>query len=404
MTLGATAAGSAIVSRGTRVLDIVCLATRAIDNPMPTNVQHLMRRLAARHRVLYVEPAVDLVHVARRGRRPATPPVTADRDGGRAGLEVLRPLVLPWGRRSAAIARWNRRLVHRAIATRMRQRRFDRAVLWLFSPREAWLAGGLGEAALCYHVTDDYAAMPGAAGDRSLATADEALLGRADCVFVTSAAHAAARGLDGPRVHVVPNVADVAHFRTALDPATVVPSDIASVRHPIAGFVGAVDAYKVDLALLRACAVAAPEISWVLIGPVAWSDATTRLDGLDLPNVHVLGARGFATLPAYVKAFDVALIPYRQTAYTRATSPLKLWEYLAAGRPVVATDLPGVADAGGLVTIARDPAAFVAAVRRHVGEGGAHATVRADAALAHAWPRRVAEIEAVVLAAVEMRR
>ena len=68
MTMGATAAGSEVASRGTRVLDLVCLATRAIDNPMPTNVQHLMRRLAARHRVLYVEPAVDLVHVARRGR------------------------------------------------------------------------------------------------------------------------------------------------------------------------------------------------------------------------------------------------------------------------------------------------------------------------------------------------
>jgi glycosyltransferase involved in cell wall biosynthesis len=263
------------------------------------------------------------------------------------------------------------------------------------------MVGQLDEAALCYHVTDDYAAMPGAAGDAGLAAAHAGLVRRADCVFVTSAWHAETRGWHGPRVHVVPNVADVEHFRAALSPGTVIPADVAALPRPIAGFVGAVDAYKVDVALLRHCALTAPEISWVLVGPVAWSDPGTRIDALDLPNVHALGARPFAELPAYLKAFDVALIPYRLTPYTRSTSPLKLWEYLAAGRPVVTTDLPGVAEAGDLVTVARDPDAFVAAVRSEVHAGTARAAERAAAAATHSWTGRVTEIEALVAAAVE---
>jgi glycosyltransferase involved in cell wall biosynthesis len=396
MTLEATTIRPEPSARATRPLDIVCMATRAIDNPMPTNVQHLMRRLAGRHRVLYVEPAVDAVRVVRHGRqRPERSP------GAAAGLDVLRPFVLPWAHRSAAVARANRGLVLGAVRRRMRQRQFHRPVLWLFSPRDAWLAGRVGEAVLCYHVTDDYAAMPGADADPTVAAADAELVRRADCVFVTSPHLAATRGLGGPRIHVMPNVADVDHFFTALTPATTVPADVAGLPRPIAGFVGAVDAYKLDLALLRTCALVAPEISWVFVGPVAWSDPTTRLDALDLPNVHVLGARPFAALPAYLKGFDVALIPYRLTPYTRSSSPLKLWEYLAAGRPVVATELPGVEAARDLVTVARNADELVAAVRRHARDGAARAAERAAAAASHSWTGRVAEIEAIVAAAVE---
>jgi glycosyltransferase involved in cell wall biosynthesis len=394
------ASGRAPSAGPASVLEIVCMATRPLESPLPTNVQHLMGRLAARHRVLYVEPAVDPLflarHPARRVRRPARPD----------GPDVLTPLVLPWAHRVRGLEALNRTLLVMQVRRRMRARGFGRPVLWLFSPLEAWVVGRLGERCLCYHITDDYGAAPWLAGPsvRPRVLAGEArLLGRADCVFITSAHLAAKRGLAGDRVHVVPNVADVEHFAAAPSASAPSPPDLAAIPRPIVGFVGAVDGYKVDLDLLRASALATPDLSYVLIGPVGTRDPATRADHLVLPNVHLLGPRAWRDLPRYVRAFDVAVIPYRLTSYTESCSPLKLYEYLAAGKPVVATDLPGVREAGDLVTIAHGAGQFAAAIRRLAAGPDGGAERRAAFAERHSWARRVTDIEAIVRAAVRER-
>ncbi|MFQ5962379.1 MAG: glycosyltransferase [Candidatus Methylomirabilales bacterium] len=378
-------------------MEIVCMATRRLDDPLPTNVQHLMRRLADRHRVLYVEPPADPIFWARRPRRLAhrAPPA--------GGPQTLVPLIFPWEHRFAALKSWNRRLVVAQVHRRMKRLRLARPLLWLFSPLQAWVLDHLSAARVCYHITDDYPTMAWVTSEalrQEVMEADAQILRAADCVFITSSHLAQKHGLSGPRVHVVPNVADVEHFAAARDPETPVAADIAGIRRPIAGFVGAVDSYKVDLDLLQACALATPEISYVLIGPVGWSDPRTRVDSLNLPNVHFLGRRPFESLPGYLKGFDVGLIPYRRTAYTESCSPLKVYEYLAAGKAVVSTDLPGVREAGELVTVADSPTEFAAAIRRHLNDGPDSAEQRAAFAAKHSWSSRVAEIEAILTGSI----
>lgn len=376
-------------------LDIVCMATRRIDNPLPTNVQHLMRRLAMRHRVLYVEPPVDFLALVRHPlRNPYVRKISATGQS-----HIIIPLILPWAHRVPRLETVNQRLVVAQVRRRMKQLGFSRPILWLFSPLQAWVVGRLGAARVCYHITDDYAAMPWAGSQRirqQLEEASACLLQTADDIFVTSPHLAQKLGLSGSRVHVVPNVVDVDHFMAARDPDTVIPADIAKIRRPIAGFIGAVDNYKVDVEMLRACALATPEVSYVLIGPVGWSDPGTTLAPLSLPNVHVLGLRSYETLPRYLKAFDVGLIPYRKTDYTESCSPLKLYEYLAAGKPVVSTDLPGVRAAAGFVTLAENAGDFAAAVCHHVHDDPRLADRRAEFAAKHSWPQRVSEIEAIL--------
>ena len=378
-----------------RPRDIVCIATRRLDNPMPTNVQHLMLRLAERRRVLYVEPPVDPVFLVRRGRDPRGE--TAVQTSNQ--MHVLSPIVLPWAHRSKAIAALNHRLLVAQIRRRRRRLAFERPLLWLFSPRQAGMIGRLSEAAVCYHITDDYRAMPGAAtaAARSRLVADEqTVLQAARHVFITSRRLAEDRGLSGERFHVIPNVADVDHFGAALRPETRVAEEMAAIGGPIAGFVGAVDDYKIDFELLAAAARRTPEISWVLIGPVGWADPTTVPPQLRLPNVHLIGPRPYRSLPAYVKAFSVALIPYRINEYTRYCSPLKLYEYLAAGVGVVATDLPALREAGDLVTIASDPESFAVAVRTRLEDDDGLRRARIDLAARNSWSRRIEEIEAIL--------
>jgi glycosyltransferase involved in cell wall biosynthesis len=109
-----------------------------------------------------------------------------------------------------------------------------------------------------------------------------------------------------------------------------------------------------------------PEATVLLIGP-AVPDTASALDRLDgLPNVRWLGPRPYSELPRYVAAFDVGLIPYVSNAYTRSCFPLKLYEYLAAGKPVVATGLPELAQMEPDVVLVEEAMDFVAEVRKAV--------------------------------------
>src|SRR5206468_2861785 len=122
--------------------------------------------------------------------------------------------------------------------------------------------------------------------------------------------------------------------------------------------------------------------------------AVTDLAPIDrLPNVHLLGQKPYALLPSYCKGFDVGIIPFRRNELTRKANPLKLREYLAAGLPVVSTDLPEVRKYGNVVRLASDPTAFVREIELSLRErGGSFGTTRVDAMKAESWEARVEEL------------
>jgi glycosyltransferase involved in cell wall biosynthesis len=169
-----------------------------------------------------------------------------------------------------------------------------------------------------------------------------------------------------PDAVLVPNACDPAHF--APHERRVVPAELAALRAagtPIAGYYGALAPW-VDYDLLDAVARRLVHWSFVLIGP-DYEGAAARVPAR--PNVRWLGLRDYATLPAYLQGFDVAMIPFVINEITRATSPVKLFEYMAGDRPIVTTPLPEASDYGS-VAIADGPDAFAAALeqayaRRH---------------------------------------
>jgi glycosyltransferase involved in cell wall biosynthesis len=127
----------------------------------------------------------------------------------------------------------------------------------------------------------------------------------------------------------------------------------------------------------------------VLVGPVA-DNARRELERLSrIPNVHALGFRAYAELPAYVSAFSVGLIPYRANDYTRNCSPLKVFEYLAAGKAVVASGVPELGGMEPEVTLTSGPEEFVAAVEAAVAdESPAAIDRRRELARLNTWEAR----------------
>jgi glycosyltransferase involved in cell wall biosynthesis len=227
-----------------------------------------------------------------------------------------------------------------------------------------------------------------------LSSREEALCRSADLVFTTSEQlFESKRGYNPDNTYLVHNVGDTAHFRAADDDATSVPADVARLPKPVVGFVGAVSPYKLNLEWIAHLAREKPGWSIVLVGPVGVGEEGASVERISkLPNVHLFGHRPYASLPGYVRGFDVAVIPYVRSSYTESCFPIKFFEFLASGRPVVISDLPALAAYFDAVGVARTADEFVERCVRAVDEPENGKTRRIALATENDWSSRIAKL------------
>ncbi len=217
---------------------------------------------------------------------------------------------------------------------------------------------------------------------------EQQLLTDSDLVVSTSQAlHAKTQALARQSL-LLPNAADYAHFS---QPSATAP--LAALAHPIIGYYGAIaDWFDVDL--IHAAATARPAWQFVLIGSTFAADVTPLRT---LPNVHLLGEIPYADLPAYLHAFDVACIPFKLTPLTRATNPVKFYEYLSAGKPVVAVALPELEPYRALYYPVDQREDFVPQLEAALSERApALAATRQQVARANTWAQRAATLRDAV--------
>ncbi len=191
------------------------------------------------------------------------------------------------------------------------------------------------------------------------------LLSQADLVFGGGPSLYESKRDRHPDVHLFPSGVDQEHFARGLDPDLQVPEELARLPRPVVGFYGVIDE-RTDLALLVAAADQRPDRSWVMIGPFM----KIELDALPRrPNLHYLGKQEYRDLPAFLKGFDVAMMPFAVNESTRFISPTKTLEYMAAHKPIVSTAIPDVISLyGSVVRFADDAEGFVAQVEAALGE------------------------------------
>lgn len=377
--------------------DIICLATRRVDDDLPTNVQHLMLRLAENHRILYVEPPVDSVFLSR------NPSFSLREQYLRSichkALKPIWPSIFPYEHRFPFfLPIINRYKILAAIRREMQNFRIKPEIVWLFRPQDFWLAENLNPLHLCYHITDKYNTMPLNAKNRSdaikLDNLEEKIFKRADMVFCTARSLWKEVALQHGRVVYVGNVADVQHFAKANDSKTKIPDDIAHLPHPIVGFFGAINSTKIDYNLIKLTANVFSKGSVVLIGPKRTHRQPEPNNIPQEKNIHYLGIRSYSTLPCYLKGFDICIIPFIDSEYTRHVFPLKFFEYLSAGKPVVSTPLPSLKEFSTLFYQACNEDEWAAALRMAVSENNEEKKYsRKKSALENSWNIRVSQIE-----------
>ena len=296
---------------------------------------------------------------------------------------VLNPLAIPaYG--SSGIRSVNRALLRYQVMRAMHRLEFKKSLNWIFNPAAAIIAGTLGEDKVIYYCVDEYTAFSGVASG-SLAELEAGLLKRADLVIVSADLLYQSKAPFNPHTVIVRHGVDYSHFRRALDPETIVPAEIATLPRPIIGFHGLI-ADWVDLDLMEDVARHFSGGSVVMIGK-----ATTATSAVErLPNVHMLGRKPYADLPAYCKGFDVALNPFRISRLTLNANPLKVREYLAAGLQVVSTAIPEV-EVLVQCRIGRDRDEFIKEIESALADPGPN-KARSEAIRAESWDARVDEI------------
>jgi glycosyltransferase involved in cell wall biosynthesis len=269
-----------------------------------------------------------------------------------------------------------------------------RPLLWLYSHFNKSLIKKLGCEKTLYECVDEFSGAKGLVR-ADVARAQEAeTLKAVDLAIVTAPALKTSKERFNRNIFVVPNAANVAHFGRAIHEDLPEPADLIHIARPRLVFVGVI-AYWVDLELVRYIVVNRPSWNIVMLGPVATNINIFR----GLENVHFLERKPYDVLPDYMAWCDVALNPYKVDSVAENCSPLKLYEYLASGLPIVSTAMPEARRFDGLVAVADSYADFLESIDAILAWGrekrdGHIARAQAEAQR-HSWESRFLEVEKI---------
>lgn len=335
-----------------RSIDIICFPIINWDFRFQRPQQLLTQFAQEGHRIFYLQAGMTGIHE----------PAVAVRALGERIFELGLP-----GHQDTIIYRDNLagealNLAFTALDNFLRRHDVTEAVLLVDYPYWEPLAAALRQRYGWKLVYDcmDYLAGFGTHGPTTLPNED-LLLHKSDLTLVSSQVLLRKASQINPTCLLLPNAGDYEHFHIL---PTRSASPIAHLPAPVIGYYGAI-AEWFDVEAVRLAAERHPTWSFVLIGHTFGAN----LSGLDRrSNVHLLGERPYAQLPAYLAAFDVCTIPFLRTPLTDATNPVKVFEYLSAGKPVVAAGLPELNPLAEHVYLYRQPHEFVARLEQALTE------------------------------------
>lgn len=283
---------------------------------------------------------------------------------------------------------WSEKKLYLRLASEIKRLNLKNIVTWSYIPTFVGYLGKFNEAVSVFDAVDNWLEHSSYIGIKDrLKVNYQTIKSKAGIIFTTSEDLAKLFDLpDGCKF--VPNGVDFERINQA---PKLTGRDIASLPRPIIGYIGTIQEDRVDVDLIRYLALANPQKSFALIGGV-WPGIRKQVNDRlkQLTNVYFLGRKSFRETPQYLREFSVAIIPHKQNEFNRHTNPMKLYEYLAAGKPVVSTPGAGLDEFKDYVYLASKPEDFNKALITALEEDSIDAVERRQARAAHeSWQERV---------------
>lgn len=381
--------------------NIICISTSDWEKPYGSK-QQIMSILAVNNRILYVEAQVSLLHIF---LNPLTglKRLTRSLKGAvkRGSLYIYTPLpLLPFGNYFLFVNWVNQKLLLFVVKKLTDKLYFRKPILWIYSVNSAELLGKLNEKLSVYYCLDDFPSeIAHNKRKKTLQSLENRLLIHSGIAFACTGSLLEERKSKRGDIRFVRNGVDFESLNIKIDPAKA-PDDIKGIPSPRIGIVGTFDS-RIDTDLIFF--IAEQKLDWqiVLIGnntPKGFNIKSLKRH----PNVHNLGFKENKLIATYIGFMDICIIPYYTHGFNRHLFPLKTLEYLAAGKPVVATCLPELEEFRETVALTHNKEEFINAIKCYLESPG-DPSKRKAIAREHSWDSKVKWLESAIQAELNMK-
>lgn len=315
--------------------------------------QQIMSRMARDRRICFIEEPVFI--------NADQEPWLRVREEGE--ITVVQPHVPHQEEHLPRVSAANQEIIRGLVAPYLQENGWTGGVRWHYAPMATYMRDLTDDRTVVYDCMDELSAFRGAPPE--LVDRERDLMAEADVMFTGGLSMYLNKRQHHPNCHRFDSGVDVDHFQQATREEHPVPEDAQGLPGPVIGYYGVIDE-RMDYDAIRALSAAFPEGTVLLVGPV------TKVDPAELPqapNIRYTGQRTYQDLPGYLKAFDVALVPFADNEATRYLSPTKTLEYFAGLKPVVSSPVKDVVENyADIVRLVRTPEEYVAAVRATLSE------------------------------------
>ncbi len=347
--------------------------------------QHLAQHLAAKHEFYYVQPLGmrklrwrDCKRIWHRLTKLFTEDKSSDK------VRVINPVFIPVLLENKIVQQINVWLLQKQF------KKITDAIIWVTVPVNIMprFLPKLNPKALVYEMLDDYAAIHMNMYDQIIRTQGQ-LMHMANLVLTTSRAlfKQANAMAHGKQIELISNGVDYNFFANA---KTETPAELAGMNN-IVGYIGAIDNWM-DFCAVDFIAKSRPDIDFVFVGPVRVKNLPQQ------PNLHFIGTRDYEALPNYLHIFSVCLIPFTPSEFADSINPVKLYEYLACGKPVVLFKMQEALEYAELLYIAADKEDFLVQLDMALTEQNSELVEkRKSVAKQHDWSLKAAKLEQLLL-------
>ncbi len=373
--------------------DFLIISTADWDSPIQTNKQYVSKEIAKLgNRVLYIESlGVRKIQIKKKDilrifKRIINNLLIIKQKG--KNIWVLSFILFP-GATNKRIILINKIIFNFNLFIAMKLLKFKKDYLWTYNPLTSLYLDINKFNSSIYHAVDAIEYQPFMPKD--LIKRQEIILSKkVDKIFVTSKNIINKLKKYNSNISYFGNVCDYEHFSKSLSThIDDIPPDIKSISKPIIGFIGSISEYKLNYKLIYDVAKSLKEINFVFIGPTDDSLNHSNLGRIkNLKNVYLLGFRKYKDLPSYCAFFDVAWLPLIHNNYTKSMFPMKFFEYLAAGLPIVSTNLESLKEFRNFVYMSDDLSEIKVSIKEALKNKNSNLTTRLSLAMENTYQKR----------------
>ncbi len=378
-------------------MDVLCLSTTDWDEIWGSR-QHIMSRLAEQgHRILFIERQVSIEQILR------SPKILKSKTESwnlanqireiQDNIWLFNPPLIPPGRYySHTLNTAGQRKIAQAITPILSSLGFAHFLLWIYPPQSVPLINTLKPKMVVYHCIDRFTAGQKGRKRLTIQQQEDCLLRSSDCIFVNSKSLFNEFLQRVPRqISLIPSGVDVVHFQKT----DAVHPDLEEIPYPRLGLSGTLDT-RVDSSLIEKIALSRRDWHIILLGEER-PGFRNSVKLHSYPNIHFMGKKPYKDLPLWLNGLDIFLLPYVQDERTFFISPLKFYEYLAVGKPIVTVPLPEIIDFQTHCYLANSPASFINAIESALAtDTSARRVQRRQVALSHSWESRIETMMSVI--------